>query len=162
MKKTTLLSIALVILVVLNLGLMGTIFFGPKHGPHGRHDGKMRPEREMGRRPREIIIQNLGFNNTQVQQYDALIKTHREKIDTLDKGIRDTKQKLYALLQSDFKPANRDSLIAQINVYQKQIEETHFNHFQDIKNICTPQQKKSFEVMAPEFPRLFHPGPMRN
>lgn len=156
MKKTTLLTGALVVLVILNLLLIGSIFFGPH--PHDGVQG-MRQDGPGRGRPREIIIKALKFSPEQIKQYDLLIKGHRSEVNALDSDIRENKQKLYALLQGSYTPQDRERLINSINQLQKQIEETHFSHFEAIKKICTPEQQAAFENMAPEFPKMFGPRP---
>ncbi|MFP9115494.1 hypothetical protein ACLI1A_16265 [Flavobacterium sp. RHBU_3] len=154
MKKTTLLTVSLVILILLNLLLLGSIFLGPKQGPPlGEGPGMQRP--------REIIINELQFDNKQIKRYDILIQEHRSKINELDKSIRDNKEKLYGLLAKDFTQNEKDSLIAVINNYQREIEISHFKHFLEIKKICKPNQLETFKSLVVEFPKLFGPKPPR-
>lgn len=151
MKKTTLLTIGLSVLIILNIALLFTVYGGHRH----EHAGMgMR-----GREPKDVIIDKLQFNQDQVQQYEALIKEHRKSINRLDSEIRENKHKLYNLLGTDYKASEKDTIIAGINFCQKQIEETHFSHFESIKKLCTPQQKKLFDSLVPELPELFGPGP---
>lgn len=154
MKKTTLLTVSLVILILLNLLLLGSIFLGTKQGPPlGEGTGMQRP--------REIIINELQFDDEQIKRYDILIQEHRSKINKLDKSIRDNKEKLYGLLAKDFTQNEKDSLIAVINNYQREIEILHFEHFLEIKKICKQNQLESFKSLALEFPKLFGPKPPR-
>ena len=154
MKKTTLLTGALIVLVILNLTLIGSIFFG-----HHPHEGMGGPDGPGRGRPREIIIEALQFTQEQIKQYDILIKQHRSEVDALDKAIRENKQKLYTLLQQNYTVKEKEGLISEINKLQRQIEETHFTHFEAIKKLCNNQQKAEFENMAPEFPKMFAPRP---
>ncbi len=157
MKKTTLLTGALIVLVILNLTLIGSMFFG--HHPHEGMPGMGGPDGPGRGRPREIIIEALQFSPEQIKQYDTLIKQHRSEVDALDKAIRENKQKLYALLQQSYTDQEKENLITGINKLQRQIEETHFTHFEAIKKLCNSQQKADFENMAPEFPKMFGPRP---
>jgi len=56
---------------------------------------------------------------------------------------------------------SKDSLITVINLNQKQIEETHFKHFEDIKKLCKPEQLDDFKEFSKELGRLFAPNKQR-
>lgn len=148
MNKTKLLSIALLALLVLNFGILGFLFLTKDKGEHR--------ERNM---PREIIIQKLHFDGSQVIQYDKTIKIHRETITTLDDSIKMTKNNLYQLLNNEqVDVAKKDSLYLKLANYQRQIEETHFNHFLEIKAICKEQQLADYYDLTSELSKIFsHP-----
>ncbi len=151
MEKQKLITISVIALLLLNIGTLGFLFVsGPKQGhrppPHGR------PE------PREIIIEKLHFDEQQIEAYELLIREHRKQIDAVDEKIRDTKNSLYALLNSN-DSSSKDSLIIALGNYQKEIETTHFNHFADIKKLCKPDQMDDFEELTKELSRLFSKPP---
>ena len=149
MKKTTILGVATVVMIVLNCILLLTIYVKPKAiGPGIPH-----PE------PKQVIIEKLQFTPEQIEQYEALIEEHRKNINELDSQIRDIKGQLYSLLSKDEKQHEKDSLITVINGRQKEIEYVHLKHFEDIKMLCTPKQKLLFEQLVPELPKLFGPKP---
>jgi periplasmic protein CpxP/Spy len=149
MKKTTLLGVATVIMIVLNCILLFILYAKPRSIDQALH----RPE------PKQVIIDKLQFSPEQITQYEVLIKGHRQNIDTYDLQIRDTKAQLYNLLSKNEKQTEKDSLIGVINGYQKEIEYVHFKHFKDIKMLCTTEQKILFEQLVPELPKLFGPKP---
>lgn len=151
MEKQKFITISVIALLLLNIGTLGFLFVsGPKQGhrppPHGR------PE------PREIIIEKLHFDEQQIEAYELLIREHRKQIDAVDEKIRDTKNSLYALLNSN-DSSSKDSLIIALGNYQKEIETTHFNHFAGIKKLCKPNQKSDFEELSEELSRLFSKPP---
>ena len=150
MEKTKLLTIAVIGLLLLNLGTLGFLFLnGPK--------GHQRPK-EGGPHPKEIIIKKLHFDATQQKDYAKLIKWHHGEITKLDSNIRQAKNELYSQLnQTDTNVKAKDSLIAVINSNQKQIEETHFKHFEDIKKMCHNDQMEDFNELTEELGKLFAP-----
>ena len=152
MEKTKLLTITVIGLLLLNLGSLGFLFLSsPKGNRPPPHEG--RPE------PKEIIIEKLHFNAAQQKDYTKLIQWHRGEIKNLDKNIRQTKNELYTLLsKSEVNVKTKDSLIILLNSYQKQIEETHFKHFQDIKKLCKPEQQDNFNDLTEELGRIFAPN----
>lgn len=118
--------------------------------------GKGHPHRPM---PREIIIERLHFDATQISQYDALIKNHRESITEKERALMDLKNNLYATLKSEENKTLTDSLINGISSVQNQIEHIHYSHFIDIKKICKAEQLNNFNELANELSRLFSPPP---
>lgn len=152
MERTKLLTITIIGLLLINLATLGFLFLnGPKPGgmPH-----------EGSRQPKEIIIEKLHFDANQQKEYEKLILWHRGKIDQLDDSIRQTKNTLYSgLSESDINTKTKDSLITLLNAYQKQVEETHFKHFEDIKKLCKPDQQEDFMALTTELSRIFAPRP---
>lgn len=152
MERTKLLTITIIGLLLINLATLGFLFLnGPKPGcmPH-----------EGRRQPKEIIIEKLHFDANQQKEYEKLILWHRGKIDQLDDSIRQTKNTLYSgLSESDINTKTKDSLITLLNAYQKQVEETHFKHFEDIKKLCKPDQQEDFMALTTELSRIFAPRP---
>jgi len=154
MERTKLLTITIIGLLLINLATLGFVFLnGPKPGGMP-HEGRPLPK--------DIIIDKLHFDANQQKEYEKLIRWHRGKIDQLDDSIRQTKNSLYSgLTESDTNTKTKDSLIALLNTYQKQVEETHFKHFEDIKKLCKPEQQEDFKALTTELSRIFAPRPRR-
>lgn len=152
MERTKLLTITIIGLLLINLATLVFVFLnGPKPGgmPH-----------EERHQPKAIIIDKLHFDTNQQKEYEKLILWHRGKIDELDSAIRETKNELYSILGEEKIDNNaKTRLITRLNQYQKQVEETHFKHFEDIKKLCKPAQKEEFEALTEELSRIFAPGP---
>jgi protein CpxP len=152
MDKIKLLTIAVISLLLLNLGTLGFLIFArPPHsmGPPGMHQ-----------QPKEIIIERLRFDKEQQKKYAELIRWHRGTINAIETEIHQLKNKLYLqLLKNKADTITRDSLINALADYQKQIEATHFRHFQDIKSICTPDQMDDYNDLTEELSRIFSKPP---
>lgn len=152
MEKTKLLTVAVIGLLLINIGTLGFLFLSGPNGHRPPHEG--RPE------PKEIIIEQLHFDAQQKQAYEKLIQWHRGEIDKLDANIRQAKNQLYAQLgQTEVNLKTKDSLISVININQKQIEATHFKHFEDIKKLCHQDQLENFNALTEELSRIFAPKP---
>lgn len=144
MNKTKLLLISVVILLLLNFGIIGYLLCTKENKPETR------------RMPRELIIEKLHFDDNQILEYDKKIKIHQHKIRNLDDSIKNTKNELYQLLNSDtIKKNQKDSLYLKLANYQKSIESTHFDHFLEIKAICNKKQLANFKSLTEELSRLF-------
>lgn len=151
MEKTKLLTITVIGLLLLNFATLGFLFISgtkghkPPHDiPEGRHE------------PKEIIIERLHFDANQQKEYGQLIEWHRRKIRQLEDSIRVSKNELYMLLNNDIVDEKaKVTLINEIALFQKQIEATHFKHFEDIKKLCKPEQQVYFNELTEELGRLF-------
>ena len=150
MEKTKLLTIAIIGLLLINLATLGFLFLNGKGHRLPHEGGKLEPK--------EVIINKLHFDASQQKDYAKLIKWHRREIKRLDITIRQTKNELYMQLnQTKVNAKTKDSLIALLNSYQKQVEETHFKHFEDIKKLCHQDQMENFKELTEELSRIFAP-----
>ncbi len=100
------------------------------------------PKREA---PREFVISNLKFTDAQVTSYDALIKDHRAAMNRLRKANMEYRKTLFATLGSNPNNINADSIGQLIATNQKEIEMVTYNHFKQVRAICTPEQQKEFD-----------------
>lgn len=145
MSKTKVLTIAVIALLLTNFGILGFLIFSKGHNPNDR---KM---------PREIVIEKLHFDENQIVAYDKTIKIHQKNIRNIDDSIRNTRNQLYQLLNSDtIDTRKRDSLYLKFSGFQKQIENTHFNHFLEIKNLCKKEQLSDFKNITEELSKIFN------
>lgn len=147
MKIQKLLIISVVLLLLLNGGIITYLFLSKT----GRPEGK--------RMPREIVIEKLHFDESQIIAYEKIIRQHQEQIRSLDDSIRLSKNELYLLLNENSGSNNRkDSLFETLAHFQNQIEQTHYNHFLEIKAICRKDQLDDFKQLTEELSKLFsHP-----
>ena len=153
MERTKLLTIAVIGLLVINFGTLAFLLLNGKGH---------RPPQEGRQKPKEIIIKKLHFDEAQQNEYSKLIEWHRGEITKLDGNIREAKNELYSeLLQPKTNIKTKDSLILVINSNQKQIEQTHFKHFEDIKKLCHENQKEDFNELTNELGRIFAPNKPR-
>ena len=155
MEKTKLLTLAVITLLVLNLGTLGFLLLsGPKgHKPPSGQGPEGRPK------PREIIIEKLHFDANQQKEFDKLIQWHQGEIRSIEDNIREAKNELYQILSaSEVNLKTKDSLINALALDQKQIESTHFKHFEDIKKMCHKEQLEDFNNLTEELGRIFSKG----
>jgi periplasmic protein CpxP/Spy len=138
MKKSTLRTGLLIVLLLGNITLISNILL---HKPH-----RPRPEG-----PKREIIERLHFTPEQVKEYDGLIAAHQGKIRTAEKKIRVLKNNLYANLDN----AINESIVQQISQVQQQIEHIHYAHFQALKKLCKPDQLGYFKALNKDIADLF-------
>ncbi len=145
MSKTKFLTISCLLLLATNLALISIPFF--------RNKGK--------KSPKHLIVKKLQLNKEQVTDLEVSINKHQETVQGAGKEIRALKTNLYQRLTDSLPSLPSDSLIQFINTQQKIIEEAHYNHFKEIKAICTPEQLPHFRELVKDLSRLFVPPPMK-
>ncbi len=142
MNKVKVLSIISIGLLAANLLLLWFLMSNNRHV--GRGDG-----------PKRIIIEKLKFDQKQIDEYDLLIDWHRTNIAECEQQMMDFKNQLYSGLQEGKANSVNDSLITEIGKVQQKIEHVNYKHFQDIKNLCKPEQLKLFDKLSVEIAKLF-------
>lgn len=128
--------IIIVVLVLSHIVLLSVHFF---KGPPGNN-------------PKKELIHVLDLSNEQIKSYEVLIDSHRKAIKSLNKKTINQRKALYGSL-SEEKP-NLDALDS-LSVLQEEIERVHLAHFQAIRRLCNPKQKKAFDSFSPQLPKLF-------
>ena len=141
MNKSKVILIFALLLLCLNADLLTFIFFKK---PHARNHGG----------PKNEIIERLNFEKEQILAYELLIETHRHDVQELNQLIRDLKGELYGTLHQENKKVS--AAILQI-IAEKQIkmEQVHFNHFIDLKEICREDQMDEFKKLEKDLVNLF-------
>ena len=92
-----------------------------------------------GRPPKETfdeLTQELKLDNDQQKIYKALRKQHHSSHDSLLQLIAEKRQVLYRQ-----KPTSLDSIIQPIGQLQQEIELITYQHFEEVRKICTPKQQ---------------------
>ena len=107
--------------------------------------------------PKYVIMDRLHFNKEQVEKYVGLILEHQSAIKKLGDEIKSVKNNLYRTL-ADENFAGKDSLIEQLAILQKQVEQIHYDHFAAIRKLCTPDQVSDFNKLTNDLARFFAPG----
>ena len=144
MTRSRLLSVAVVVLVLLNLTTLGMLLFRkPPHPEHGKREG-----------PKAVIIERLKFDPQQIASYEELIHDHFEKIRSLNDRMTVLRGRLY----DAHDPLPADSLIQLIGATQEEIERTHTDHFARIKDLCKPDQLLLYDALTKDLAEFFRPA----
>lgn len=148
MNKTKLLYISVIALLLLNIGTLAYLF-------------TRKPPMNMGPRgegPKQIIIDRLHFDTQQEEAYCLIVEEHRAKSRDLNDLSRNLHNTLYFLLSEKIVNKEKaDSLIDQIALNQKAIDNLNLDHFQKIKFICKDNQLQFFDSLVKDLSHLFSP-----
>ncbi|OAQ38254.1 hypothetical protein A5893_15790 [Pedobacter psychrophilus] len=147
MSKLKLLTIAVIGLLILNFSVLGFLFLHQPPHPERRDD--------VGNGPKNIIIQKLNFDEKQIADYQILIDEHQTKLKSLRDQVRDTKQLLYKQLNTN-NITYSNELENKLGILQTEIEQTHYQHFLQIKKLCKPNQLKNYQELTQELSQLFN------
>lgn len=152
MNKITLLTVAVVGLLLLNAGLL--VFMFTKRPPMG-------PPRGEGKGSAAgVIIEKLKLDAQQQLQFAALRKQHRDQMEKIQEEDRESHRNYFELLKQDNPDHQKaDSLATLISEHNKQIQQVTFNHFEQLRKICTAEQKQLFDSSIDEIIRMMMPRP---
>jgi hypothetical protein len=155
------LLLAIVLLVILNVGTLFMLFFGrPGERQRGRGNVQDRGQTRIA----QLLKDELGFDREQIEQYLVLKKRHQERMRVLDSTMRAAKNRMFDdVLRDDPAPVLSDSLLVLTQRTQDEIERLTFQHLLDVKKLCTPEQRKKLHAIIHEMfrgkPRGDEPGP---
>lgn len=145
---------AIIILIVLNLFTLSVLWMTntrrerpPKHGPHFRaHDRK------------DILDAELNFNDEQKEKHRTLKENHFKQMRILTEEIHKNKKDLFnRLSEPTYDSLEVKALCNKIGSLQSDLEELTFYHFNDIKSICTPEQKEKLKEVNKKLIDILRP-----
>lgn len=149
MKRETLLTIAVIALLLLNFGTLCFLLLRRPPHPDGP-DGPGRFDRH--------IVEQLHLTTDQQRRFEQLKSAHHEQMLDSDRAYRNVLKNYFALLKNEEIPvAQRDSLLSQLTDIQKTKATVTFQHFADLKALCTPEQKADFEALLPDLMQVIAP-----
>lgn len=141
-------------LVVVNLGLLGYLWFGPNARPSSG------PAVPNGARAFDFIVTETGMNAEQRDRYAALRDEHQRAIRPLRVELRRRKEILFRGLQAD---AISDSLggtnARAVGEIEAAIDSVTFTHFRKVRALLTPEQRHRFDAIIMEALRMMKPPP---
>ena len=155
-KQKRIFLVVITILVLLNLTTIILLWVGK---PKRNLDRSELPKNRTGR-IEQLLEKELNFNAQQIEQYLQLREKHHENLVGLNQEIRKIKKEMFDLiLNDDYNQTLRDSLLNLSLEKQRKIEELTFEHFLDLKEICSEEQEKELTKIMH---RIFGPQHMRS
>jgi periplasmic protein CpxP/Spy len=152
MTTTKLLTVAVVGLLLLNLGLVGFLLWQPNKqtGPGGPPPAG----------PQRLIIERLHLDAEQQAGYDKLVSQHRQQTHQLNNRGIELYRRYYQLLKIN-KPEETQLLqfSREIADNQQLIATLNFKHFSDLKAICRADQQADFIKLVDDLSELFGKQP---
>jgi len=97
---------------------------------------------------KDALKNDVGFTDQQMAEFDKMADQHRQQMRPLFEDIGKTKESFYKMLSQ---PQTADTVLnqaaSQIGDKQKAIDIKIFTHFQNIRQLCTPEQQPAFDSL---------------
>jgi protein CpxP len=149
-SKNKILVWVVIFLMIANVAVLATIWI--------MHNNS-RPQRGT---PADYLVKELGLNDEQQNKLHALAKEHHEQSEKIKEQIKNARHDLFKLLQQ---PEINDSAkkTAADNVAKnlEQLDLLTFDHFKEVRTICTPQQQKKFDEIIEDVLQMIASAPPR-
>lgn len=140
--------VAVIALLLLNFGTLGYLLF-MRPGPHAGRQG-MKLDQE--------IIKTLHLDDNQQKTFNGLKTAHHDQIVNSDRAYHDALTRFFSLVKNDtVEQTQYDSLMTAMLDIQKSRATLTFKHFEDLKNLCTPEQRKNFDQLLPVLTQVVLP-----
>jgi protein CpxP len=144
------------ILLLANIVML--VFFVGKKAPEKNDRSHNSSGRSRSEVMREFLKDSVGFNEQQLTQFDQLRQHHRDNVKTLFEDMRVAKIAFYRQSgQSD--TAAQMAAADVIAQKQKALDLAFFNHFQDVRRLCTPEQLGRYDSLVQKIVRRMVSGP---
>jgi protein CpxP len=109
--------------------------------------GHLRNQRNNS--PKEFLANKLHFSNDQKNVYFNLAKEHNETARGIRNEIKLNKETFFNLLKSDHVTDSVKTKAAlKVSLSIQSLDILTFEHFQKVRGICTPVQKKIFDDLV--------------
>jgi len=107
-----------------------------------------------------FLIKELQFSKDQESKYKQLIDQHQQSARQLNDALRLAKEAYFNLLESNTVDSTQQAdALNKLMQTQQQLEQLTFNHFVQVKAICTPVQKNTFNTVIKKAMRMMGPKP---
>jgi protein CpxP len=138
-NNNKILTIAVVLLLLTNIGLVAFMMLGGK----GKKAGD---KRQGNREPFAMMVKELGMTEQQQKDYRQLKEAHFKSVRPLFDSIRAAKTAFYSLIKGG---SVSDSVLneytAGISAKQAALERETFEHFRQVRNIFTSEQQPKYD-----------------
>lgn len=111
--------------------------------------------------PSEFLIKELKLDAKQQEQLEVLVKEHRQAADQLREKVKAAKDNMFDLVkQTNASDSVKHAAAAAASAITEQIDILTINHFQQVRNLCSPGQQKKFDEIIQQVTRMMaRPGP---
>jgi Spy/CpxP family protein refolding chaperone len=152
MKANKFLTIAVVLLLLVNVAMLVFLLKGRSH-----HEMKNR-----GGGPFEMMVKELNMTEQQQTDFKKLKEEHFAAIRPVFDSVKTLKKSLFGLIKEE--TAN-DSLVnkysALISEQQAKIDKYTINHFRKVRTLFSGDQQKKFDDFVQKMMQRRGPGGMR-
>lgn len=140
-NKSKVFLVIIAILVIANIAMLSFLLQKKETSPR------------VEKPDRKTVISNflkdeIGFNQSQLTQYDTLSNRQRDKMKSLFEDMRNNKNdQLKQLVAGNFSDSVINQVADQAVVTQKTMNIQMSNHIKSIRELCTPEQLPKFDSL---------------
>lgn len=128
------------LLAITNLVQLG---FMLSRGQHRRMGGMEKREEEM----KSFLQKDIGFTTAQMQAYDASHSSHKQHMKQFFDDMRSSREENLKILGTqNFTDSAIEAVSSKAGEQQEMLEIKMLHHLQQIRNICTPEQRIKFDT----------------
>ena len=136
LKKNNRLGWVVLLLIVMNIVSLSALWIGYTKGP-----GKGRGDGPGGK----FLEERLGMTTAQTRQLRDIREGHFPKMRSLTEDFQQKRKRLHSTLRTGNNNSQLDELAAEVGKAQAKIEREIYDHFSQIRAICTEEQKEIFD-----------------
>jgi protein CpxP len=153
MKKQTLLWCVLALLFLMNIVTLGLLLFS-KGDMHDTH--RSRPAFD------ENVIKTLQLTPDQIQTFNELKSQHHQQMMDLDEAMKAPFSGYFSYLTKEESNIDSRQILENTidSLFRLKLKYT-YQHFEQLKSICTPEQKSKFSILVPQLMQVMQPPPNR-
>ena len=160
-KQKRYLLFVIVLLVILNLATILMLWLNRPPQPMLQREQR-RPEQEK-MHIQQLLKDQLGFDETQTEQYLKLREEQKERASLIQNEIRQIKKQMFdEVLKDNPQTTLSDSLLKLSQEKMADLEQLTFRHFLDLKKLCKPGQQDKLKFLIGESFRQNPPAGMNN
>lgn len=154
MDRTKFLIGLVIVLLLINAGTLAYLFVAKQS-----EQNQIPPAHKTGE-PSAFIIKTLKFTPEQEKQFTVLKDAHRSQMDKLHDSIRIVRNQYFDKLKTDVvDTASVNQLNQTIAGIQGKMHQLTFEHFTEVRKICSAEQKELFDEFIDEILRAMAPPP---
>ena len=112
----------------------------------------------------DFLIKELNLDAKQQEQFKKLAGEHRETAEKIREQVKEAKDSLFDLVKDPVTPDSvKETRVALVGKRLEQIDLLTLNHFQQVRQLCNPEQQKKFDKIIQQVLRMMAgpkpPGP---
>ena len=138
-------KIYVLLIGILLLSNLALVAFFVANKPEKKEVKRERPGGYM----KEALKNEVGFDEQQMAKFEDMASKHKQQMRPLFEDISKTKESFYKLLTQ---PGTPDSILnisaREIGDKQRLLDLKIFTHFQNIRELCTPEQRPKFDTLV--------------
>ena len=137
-SNNKILTIAVVLLLIINIALVAFMVMGKSKSTAKRPAGKGDPA--------EMMAKELNMTEQQIKDHKQLKEDHFKNIKPLFDSVRVAKTAFFALLKDSTTTDSMINLYSQrVSEKQSAIDKLTFAHFRRVRNLFTAEQQPKFD-----------------